>query len=184
VIRYKQLHHSDLDGLNCIDRSDYSDTWCVVSEGKIKQKQRVFNHPGFSSTQWEHVLSKFAREIQNNETLIFGAFDRQLLVGLAGLEIDTLYGPEKNMLNVGPVWISKSYRRQGIGTRLMQLVENAARKRNVTYLYISATPVPGTVEFYKRIGCVLLHNPDPELFTMEPEDIHMVLTLQQMAADE
>lgn len=177
MIHYKRLHHSDLDGLNCIDRRDYSNAWCVVKDGVITQEQREFRHPGFSSTDWEQILSEFAKDIKNGDIILFGAFDEQVLVGLAGLEIDAQYGPENNMFNLGPMWISKDYRRQGIGRQLLALVKQEATSRNISTLYVSATPVPGTVGFYMRAGCYLLSTPDPELFALEPEDIHMALPL-------
>jgi len=37
----------------------------------------------------------------------------------------------------------------------------------------SATTSEYTVGFYLRLGCKVAREPDAELFTMEPEDIHL-----------
>lgn len=41
-------------------------------------------------------------------------------------------------------------------------------------VYVSATPSENTIHYYPRRGCVLAHQPDPELLALEPEDIHLV----------
>jgi len=177
MIHYSQLHHSDFNTVNCIDRRDYSDTWCVVKNGAIVSEHREFKHPGFTVAHWNHMMSRFADNVQNGVIILFGAFDAGTLIGLSGLELKKQYGPENNLFNIGPMWISEGYRRQGIGKQLFAMMKQEARNRNIKYLYVSATPVPATVKFYINEGCVLLNKPDPELFALELEDIHLVLTL-------
>ncbi|HCC6119016.1 TPA: GNAT family N-acetyltransferase, partial [Klebsiella pneumoniae] len=41
-------------------------------------------------------------------------------------------------------------------------------------LYISSIPNKNTVDFYLAQGCRLADKPDPALFALEPEDIHLV----------
>ena len=41
-------------------------------------------------------------------------------------------------------------------------------------MYVSATPSENTIHYYPRRGCVLAHQPDPELLALGPEDIHWV----------
>jgi hypothetical protein len=57
-----------------------------------------------------------------------------------------------------------------------------ARAASATRLYVSATPTGSAVNFYLRQGCVLADPPHPALFELEPEDIHLILPLQQTAA--
>src|SRR5437763_5629078 len=44
-------------------------------------------------------------------------------------------------------------------------------------LYVSATPTRGTVDFYMSCGFEPLVTPDPELFALEPDDIHLDVRL-------
>ena len=44
-------------------------------------------------------------------------------------------------------------------------------------LYVSATPSENTILFYLSFGCKLASEVDPELFALEPEDIHLELVL-------
>jgi hypothetical protein len=41
-------------------------------------------------------------------------------------------------------------------------------------LYISAAPTENTVNFYLRRGSLLAATPEPDLFALEPKDIHLV----------
>ena len=46
-------------------------------------------------------------------------------------------------------------------------------------VYVSATPSESAVGFYKSLGFTLIAEPLPELFALEPEDIHMILKINQ-----
>ena len=48
-------------------------------------------------------------------------------------------------------------------------------------MYISATPSEHTINFYLRQGCVVASEVDPELFALEPEDIHLVCRIDRDA---
>jgi hypothetical protein len=60
---------------------------------------------------------------------------------------------------------------------LFALAAAEARRRGARQLYISATPSEHTVQFYQRQGCTLTLTPDPELYALEPDDIHFVFDL-------
>jgi hypothetical protein len=55
---------------------------------------------------------------------------------------------------------------------------------NARRLYISATPSENTVNFYLRQGCVLARQIDPELFELEPEDIHLEYDLRDTTSND
>ena len=57
-----------------------------------------------------------------------------------------------------------------------EMREEAAR-RGARRLYISATPSEGALRFYLSQGARLADPPDPELLALEPEDVHLVLSL-------
>lgn len=179
MIHYRELEESDLTGLPGIDRSDYSASWCRIENGVLVQEDRDFVHKGFDRDAWEEIAGEYAAALRNDTATLIGAFDGDSLVGIAGLDTSQLYGPYGNMYNFGPMWVSRAYRGRGIGRKLFRLMVEKASALPVEGLYISATPVPGTVGFYMTMGCRLLDCPDPELFSLEPEDIHMFYDLAQ-----
>jgi predicted N-acetyltransferase YhbS len=103
-------------------------------------------------------------------------FREDQIVGVA--VVDTVpIGRERNHLQLKYLYVSRDCRRQGVGTRLFEEAKAFARSRSARFLYISATPTDNTVDFYLRRGCRLAATPDPELFALEPEDIHLVCAL-------
>jgi hypothetical protein len=55
-----------------------------------------------------------------------------------------------------------------------------AKQRGAKRMYISATPSEHTINFYLRLGCKVAPEPDPELFELEPEDIHLEYDLESV----
>jgi predicted N-acetyltransferase YhbS len=102
------------------------------------------------------------------------------MVGVAVLE-SKFIGKGKNHLQLKFLHVSRSCRKQGVGKTLFEMAARRARKLGAKKLYISATPSENTVNFYMRLGCVLAKEMDPELFELEPEDIHLEYTLRSRA---
>jgi predicted N-acetyltransferase YhbS len=110
-----------------------------------------------------------------------GAFDDALLIGAVILE-SRFIGRRKDQLQLKFLHVSRSHRNRGLGARLFERAMAIARERGAHRLYISATPSEHTVNFYTRLGCVIATETDPELFKLEPEDIHLefeILTTQK-----
>jgi len=101
-----------------------------------------------------------------------GAFDRTDLIGAVVLE-NKLMGKSNDQLQIKFLHVSNKYRNTGLGTRLFELAKATAKERGAKRLYISATPSENTINFYMRLGCAVAGEPDPELFELEPEDIHL-----------
>lgn len=182
MIHYQSLDPSDIDDLSDIDRRDQSSSWCVIRDGGLVEEERDFKHPGFSSAQWEDIIQSWKYKLTHHEKLLIGAYDENVPIGVAGLDIDQKCGCNKDLFNFGPLWISPGYRGRGIGRRLFDLIREEAEKLDIQGMYVSATPVPRTVGFYKAMGCRLLTCPDPQLIAEEPEDIHMQIRFAQQDA--
>ena len=79
--------------------------------------------------------------------------------------------PIKTMTISKPVRPNRSHR------RLVELVMGKAREMGAKTLYVSATPSENTVRFYRSLGFRPADPIDPDLFRIEPDDIHMEMTL-------
>ena len=67
---------------------------------------------------------------------------------------------------------------------LFELAADEARRRGARRLYISATPSQHTIDFYLSLGCTVTAEPDPELFALEPGDIHLEYDLTTSACED
>ena len=101
-----------------------------------------------------------------------GLFEDGRLIGVVILD-NKFIGIHKDLLQLKFLHVSCAYRKQGLGDRLYELAKDKARALGAKGLYISATPSENTVNFYLRRGSVLTKDLDPELFKLEPEDIHL-----------
>jgi GNAT superfamily N-acetyltransferase len=102
----------------------------------------------------------------------YGLFDDREPVGVAVLE-SRFIGKNRDQLQLRFLHIDRSCRDKGLGRQLFGLAATEARRRGAKSLYISATPSEHTINFYLRLGCKVVSEPDPELFELEPEDIHL-----------
>ena len=69
--------------------------------------------------------------------------------------------------------VSAPVRSTGIGSRLTQELEQIARAGGDAEMVVSATPTGNTVRFYTGRGFRPMAEPFPELFDIEPKDVHM-----------
>lgn len=155
-----------------IDRSEIIHNIYVLENGSLVRRPAYFDAKGWPAGEPEkntpYLLDCFDRG-----GWCWGAFDGDKLVGVAILE-SKFIGTEQDQLQLKFLHVSHAYRQHGLGKQLFELARSAARSRGARWLYVSATPSENTIHFYQRRGCVLVEQPDPELFALEPEDIHLI----------
>jgi predicted N-acetyltransferase YhbS len=101
-----------------------------------------------------------------------GLFDDDRLIGIAVVESEFI-GRNGEQVQLKFLHVSRPYRSQGLGQQLFGLAKAEAAKRGAKSLYVSATRSKHTIDFYRQQGCTLATEPDPALFELEPEDIHL-----------
>lgn len=102
----------------------------------------------------------------------YGLFDDGRLIGVVVLD-GRFIGKNHDQLQLKFLHLSRAYRNQGLGKQLFELAKGEARSRGARWLYVSATPSEHTVGFYLGLGCKVTTEPNPALFALEPEDIHL-----------
>jgi GNAT superfamily N-acetyltransferase len=102
-----------------------------------------------------------------------GAFDGDRLVGIGVVRLHLRPG----VAQLAYLHVSNGFRGRGIGGRLSDELEQIAREAGDTSMVVSATPSFNTVRFYERRGYVPMAEPLPELYELEPEDVHLLKSL-------
>lgn len=170
---FKELKKEEVYQLVEIDRSDYSENTYQLLNGQLIIQPSIFNHPGISKKNYKPYIDE-VHNILDNGGMVCGAFCEEKLVGICSIDSKPV-GKYKNMLNLGLLWVSKEARRTGIASKLIDICKEYVLKSGFSSIYISATPSKNTIDFYLRIGSIILKDIDPELYAMEPEDIHLEL---------
>jgi predicted N-acetyltransferase YhbS len=154
-----------------IDRSEIVENIYYVEDGKLLLKPDYFDIQGWPPGEPE-LYTPILFDCYDRGGTFWGAFEYHTLVGMAILE-SKFIGSRQDTLQLKFLHVSRDYRRQGIASALFKLAVEKARGLSAKKLYISATPSEHTVNYYMRLGCVLTTEIDPELFALEPEDLHL-----------
>ena len=81
------------------------------------------------------------------------------------------------MAQLAYLHVSSGYRRKGIAKRILNMLIDWVTALDTKKIYVSATPSESAIGFYKSEGFIPTEEPLPELYELEPEDIHMVKDL-------
>ena len=154
-----------------IDRSEVIERIYYYENGSLVLKDEHYDMKGWPPGEGEKYTPILLECLEQGGWLQ-AAFDGSKLVGVAILE-GRFIGRDGDTLQLKFLHVSSNYRKQGLGRELFEAARAKARERGARRIYISATPSENTVNFYLGLGCSLASEPDPELFALEPEDIHL-----------
>lgn len=171
MITGRELTRAEVPLLWEIDRREVIENFYYLENGRLVLKPEHCEVQGWPSGEAE-LYTPLLLDCFDRGGWFYGLFDGDAIVAAAVLE-SRFIGPHNDLLQLKELHVSRNYRGQGLGRRLFELAGTKARAQGAKGLYISATPSEHTVDFYMRLGCALVSSPDPELFALEPEDIHL-----------
>ncbi len=175
-ILVRTLTEADLPLIAHIDRSEVIRVGYVAHAGTLSRIDVQWDAPNFiQEGDGRHSIAAqvaFCRRHLDAGATVLGAFDWERLVGMGVLTP----GIRPGMAQLAYLH-SSPYRRMGIASRITQRLLDLARELGSNRVYVSATPSQSAVEFYAGLGFKPVSEPLPELYALEPEDIHMILEL-------
>jgi GNAT superfamily N-acetyltransferase len=176
-VRYRRLQTSELGRVDEIDRTERIDALYVQHGTRLELVPGDFSAPAWSAEgEGEHSVAgqRAALErLSGSGAIAVGAFVGERLVGI-GVVLPHL---RPGISQLAYLHVSDGYRGSGIGGRLSDELERIAKDSGDTSMVVSATPSLNTVRFYERRGFTPMAEPLPELYELEPEDVHMVRSL-------
>jgi GNAT superfamily N-acetyltransferase len=175
MITFQILNEEDVNQIDEIDRSEYIDLIFEMKNGQLIEIEQDHECENWDQEFLEKIKNRFVFEVQQGGYAV-GAFSGRKLVGF-GVLAHKFRGENMDRLQVDLMYVSRGYRRQGIGRRIMNELSEEARRRGAKYLYISSTETRSAVSFYRSQGCRITEEIDQELFEKEPKDIHMIKEL-------
>lgn len=172
-MRYRRLRTSELGRIGEIDRTERIDALYVQRGARLELVHGDFSAPAWSADgRGGHSVAgqrAALEELDRSGAIALGAFDGDRLVGI-GVVLPHL---RPGISQLAYLHVSKGYRGSGIGSRLSDELERIARDAGDTSMVVSATPSLNTVRFYARRGFAPMAKALPELYELEPEDVHM-----------
>ncbi len=174
-IEYRPLSRETIGQLAQLDRGESVERIHYLRNGRLVLEEERWEVPDWSPVEKARRIAAL-QELYDRGATFYGAFDGPTLVGMSVLDHTPLCSGA-DRLNLAGLWVSQAYRGRGIGKALFRLGAEEARVRGAKMLYVSATPSENTVRFYRAMGCRLADPVDPDLYELEPEDIHLELPL-------
>jgi len=171
ILNFRELHREEVTQVWNIDRSEVIENFYRIENRTLRlycQHVEATGWPPGEAEKYTPILL----DCFDRGGWFYGAFDDGRLISAVVLE-SKFIGKRKDQLQLEFLHVSRAHRKQGLGAKLFNLAKVIARERGARGLYISATPSQNTIDFYVRLGCKLVDEPDPDLFALEPEDIHL-----------
>ncbi len=136
--------------------------------GKLIETSETWRRTRWSAEKCIPLSAQWKAQHARGDSLI-GAFDSGRLVGIGIIR----YEIRQHLAQLEELFVSAAYRRRGVAAQLTAEIIRLARASGATQLYVSATPSVSAVGFYTSQGFQPTADVIPELFELEPEDIHM-----------
>ena len=171
----RRLRYDEIDTIWTIDRSEVIHRVYRLRQGRLIAEPAYCEASGWPPGEVEKVTPSLHACYRRGGGF-HGMFEGGVLVGAAVIDGDCI-GPDRDWIVLRFLYVSRSHRGRGVGSRLFEHAMVMARRRGARRLYISSTPTESTVNFYLRLGCEVAREPDPALLALEPEDIHLTCEL-------
>ncbi len=171
VLAIRPLRREDIPLIWSIDRAEVIDGLYVLVDGALQLQPHHFEAHGWPPGEAE-LYTPILLDCFDHGGWFCGAFEGDALIGVAVLE-GRFIGRERDTLQMKFLHVSRGARGRGLGVALFERSRDEARARGARRMYVSATPSRHTIDFYLRRGCRVTSEPDPELYALEPEDIHL-----------
>ncbi|GIP39055.1 hypothetical protein J31TS4_23350 [Paenibacillus sp. J31TS4] len=175
MISITEMKLEDSYRIRDIDRSETIEMIYECLDGKLLERSLPHECPNWDEAHYREIIERYEYELRNGGTA-FGAYDGETLVGF-GVLAHKFRGNDNNQLQLDLMYVSRKYRRQGIGSRIFHELSQVAVEKGASQLYISSTETESAVKFYSSLGSSVTSEVDEELFRKEPHDIHMTKSL-------
>jgi GNAT superfamily N-acetyltransferase len=170
----KRLPASDAQRLTEIYREEQVREAYVVKDGALEIQEVDWNVPdwpmeGEDDFSWRGNFERWEPIFKAGGILLV-AQEGESLIGFAILRPRLT----ESMAQLAELHVGYGHRGQGVGNQLIHEIFRLAKEHGATDIYVSSIPTKNTVDFYMRHGFRLAKEVHPDLYELEPEDIHMV----------
>ena len=171
----RALGRNEIEKVRNITRNEVVAQVYYLIDGKLGLEDEFHDMKGWNAAELDRSIARLY-DICDRNGVLLGAFAENRLIGVSVLESEFI-GENKDQLQLYFHQVDSNYRHKGVGGRLFRVVVMRAKELGAKGLYISATPSKNTIGFYLHMGCRLVSKVNPELYVLEPKDIHLELLL-------
>ena len=108
-------------------------------------------HGHYTPEEAKAKIEGLIRHLEDRTGIAYGAFDHRQLIGFIWAYPHPFR--EENRMYINEIRVREDYRRQGIGTAFLNLVEQKAKEMGIPALYLHAEAAnPEALHFYEAYG--------------------------------
>ena len=172
-MEFTRLARAELSRLAEIDRTERVDLIYEQRGTELVERRGNWSSPAWDPHgHGEHSVEAHRQAVErylDAGGIALGAFSKGRLVGI-GVVVPHL---RPGIAQLAFLHVSQAFRATGIGRRLSDELDVIARDAGATEIVVSATPSENTVRFYLGRGYEPMARALPELYDLEPEDVHL-----------
>jgi GNAT superfamily N-acetyltransferase len=176
-VLYRRLEAHEVSRVSEIDRTEQIEVLYVQRGDVLEARSGDWSAPRwFPEGEGEHSVAHQRAACESYLAaggIALGAFAGERLVGIGIVAPHVRPG----VAQLAYLHVDARHRAQGVGGHLARELERVARELGDTTMVVSATPSENTVRFYLGRGFAPMAEPFPELYELEPEDVHMQKSL-------
>ena len=154
-----------------VDVSEHGEFIYLWQDGKLVTQPLIWDRPPRTAETWQE---NWASVLSLPGVKAWGAFKGDVMVGIIVYRRHLT----EDMAQLDALFVDKNHRKQGIAAHLTKLLEEQAIADGHKRLYVSATESKSAVGFYTSQGFVPTQDAHPQLYALEPNDIHMIKHLK------
>ena len=169
--KIRKLRRNEIAKIWTLDRGEVVENTYSLQNGNLVLQPKHYEILDWPAGQIEKYTPILIDCLERGGTF-YGMFQDKELIGVSVLD-NKYIGRNKDQLQLKFMYVSRSYRRHGIGKKLFKKTVETANKMKAKKLYVSASPSENTINFYVNLGCRVTQDINQELFELEPKDIHL-----------
>ncbi len=115
-------------------------------------RQDFLNYKEFIDMGWS--LKQINNQLNKITNFSYGAFNNDLMISF--IFGDSINIEKKSEYEILLIYVSKNFRKKGLGTKLLKKIEENKNSLNRIYLEVSKNNLEG-IAFYKKMGFKQIH---------------------------
>ena len=171
MITYREISIDEIyEHILEVDVSEHGEFIYLWQDGELVTQPLIWDRPPRTAETWQE---NWASVLPLPGVKAWGAFEGDVMVGII------VYRPylTGDMAQLDALFVDKKNRQRGIAAYLTKLLEAQAIVDGHKRLYVSATESKSAVGFYISQGFIPTQDAHPDLYALEPDDIHMIKIL-------
>lgn len=171
LITYREITNEEIyQHILEVDVSEHGECIYLWQEGELVTHPLVWDRSPRTAETWQE---NWASVLPLPGVKAWGACEGEVMVGII------VYCPylTEDIAQLDALFVDKDYRQQGIASHLTHLLERQAISDGHKRPYVSASESKSAVGFYISQGFMPTQDAHPELYALEPNDIHMIKIL-------